>query len=126
MLKAQRSWTAPQVPAGRAPKALEVICPWSNTLDTIQTMSWDEDFDALDERLGSEAAGEDSGEQQQQLHAGQPEAAGATQNGSSNAHSDKSAKAVENDEQAGGAKLACSPPVVWAGGRRARLLIESR
>ena len=34
-----------QVPAGNSPKALEVICPWSNTLDTIQTMSWDEDMD---------------------------------------------------------------------------------
>ena len=36
-----------QVPAGSSPKALEVICPWSNTLDTIQTMSWDEDMDVM-------------------------------------------------------------------------------
>ena len=40
-------WSALQVPAGSSPKALEVICPWSNTLDTIQTMSWDEDMDFL-------------------------------------------------------------------------------
>lgn len=38
---------AMQVPAGSSPKALEVICPWSNTLDTIQTMSWDEDMDLM-------------------------------------------------------------------------------